>query len=163
MKQEGACNYDCFFGLDLSLNSTGIAVFSTEDMILLETSSLVIDKKKHSETKNKLAFIGSELLKYKKTYMPQYIVLEMGFMRYVKSTAQLMRVHGVVNYLFADLEQFEIPATTVKQALTGKGNSDKQCVAKAVLQYYPTTSFSTDDESDACAVAICWAIQKGWL
>jgi Holliday junction resolvasome RuvABC endonuclease subunit len=147
-----------FFGLDLSLNSTGIAVFTADDMRFVETSTIAIDKKSPlmRETKNKLKYIGTELLKYKEEYNPSFVVIEMGFMRFVKSTAQLMRVHGIVNYLFSDIPQYEIPATTIKMVLAGKGNSDKSEVAKAVLKIYPQIKFKSEDESDACATAICW-------
>ena len=154
-----------FFGLDLSLNSTGISVFTTDDMRFVETSTIAIDKSslKMRETKNKLKYIGTELLKYKKAYKPEFVVIEMGFMRFIKSTAQLMRVHGVAEYLFADIPQHEIPATSAKLALTGHGNSDKSSVAKAILKIYPNIKFTTDDESDACAVAVCFGKRKGWL
>jgi crossover junction endodeoxyribonuclease RuvC len=154
-----------FFGLDLSLNSTGISVFTTDDMRFVETSTIAIDKKSPlmMETKNKLKYIGKELLKYKKAYKPEFVVIEKPFMRFVKSTAQLMRVHGITNYLFADIPQFEYPATTVKLSLAGVGNADKGMVAKAVLQLYPRIVFNSEDESDACAVAICYARSVGWL
>ena len=154
-----------FFALDLSLNSTGIAVFTTDDMRFVETSTIAIDKRssKMESTKNKLKYIGTELLKYKKKYKPKFIVIEKGFMRFVKSTAQLMRVHGVVNYLFANLEQYEIPSTKIKKELTGEGNASKEKVAKSVLVIYPKIKFKTEDESDACATGICFAIQKGWF
>ena len=154
-----------FFGLDLSLNSTGISVFTTDDMRFVETSTIAIDKKslKMRETKNKLKYIGTELLKYKKTYKPEFVVIEKPFMRFVKSTAQLMRVHGVVNFLYSDVEQYEIHATSVKLALAGEGNADKQAVAKGVLRLYPKIKFTTDDESDACGVAIAYAKSVGWI
>ena len=154
-----------FFGLDLSLNSTGISVFTTDDMLFIENSTIAIDKSSPEmrETKNKLKYIGTELLKYKKAYKPEFIVIETAFMRFVKSTAQLMRVHGVVEYLFADVPQYYIPATTIKKQLTGKGNSEKEVVADAILKIYPKMKFTTLDESDACAICICFGIQKGWI
>lgn len=151
-----------FLALDLSLNSTGIAVFTTDDMRFVETSTIAMDTK-IKETKYKLKHIGTELLKYKLKYKPEFVVIEKGFMRFVKSTSQLMKVHGIVNYLFSDLEQYEIPSTKVKKELTGEGNSDKKKVANSVLLIYPDIKFSSEDESDACAVGICYGKQKGWL
>jgi len=154
-----------FMALDLSLNSTGIAVFTTDDMQFVEASTIAIDKTspKMKETKNKLRYIGTQLLKYKKKYKPEFIVIEKGFMRFIKSTAQLMRVHGIANYLFSSVEQHEIPATKVKKELTGEGNASKDTVAQAVSLMYPDIIFSSEDESDACAVAICYGKQKGWI
>ncbi len=158
-------NEKYFFGLDLSLNSTGISVFTVDDMQFVETSTIAIDKKSPEmrETKNKLKYIGNELLKYKRTYKPEFIVLEMAFSRFVKSTAMLMRTHGLANYLFSDIPQYEIPATTVKKSLTNRGNAEKCEVAKEVLKLYPNIKFTTEDESDACAVAICWGKKEGWI
>lgn len=154
-----------FFGLDLSLNSTGISVFTTDDMRFVETSTIAIDPKflRTMETKNKLKYIGTELLKYRKEYKPEFVVIEKAFMRFIKSTAQLMRVHGMVNFIFSDVPQYEIPATMVKLSVAGVGNADKSQVALEVLKLYPEIDFSSQDESDSCAVAICWGKQKGWI
>jgi len=154
-----------FFGLDLSLNSTGIAVFTTDDMQFVETSTIAINKSsiEMRETKNKLKYIGGELLKYKKEYNPEFIVIEQGFMRYIKSTAQLMRVAGVTEYIFSDIPQYYVPSTTIKKFLCGSGNSEKEKVALEILKIYPKIKFSTTDESDACALCVYWGIQKGWI
>ena len=57
-----------FFGLDLSLNSTGISVFTTDDMRFVETCTIAMDKKSLPETKTKLKNIGKKLLELKKKY-----------------------------------------------------------------------------------------------
>ena len=154
-----------FFGLDLSLNSTGISVFTTDDMRFVETSTIAIDKKNPAlrETKSKLSYIGTEFKKYEKTYKPEFIVMEQGFMRYIKSTAQLMKVFGMTYFIFHAIDQYEVPATSIKKVLTGMGNADKEQVAQAVLRYYPGMNFTSTDESDACAVGIYWGLKQGWL
>jgi Holliday junction resolvasome RuvABC endonuclease subunit len=100
---------------------------------------------------------------FKKKYKPSFVVIEKPFMRFVKSTAQLMRVHGVANYIYADIPQYEIPASTVKLLLTGMGNADKKLVAEGVLKLYPNIKFQSEDESDSCAVAISYAMLQGWI
>ena len=154
-----------FFGLDISLNSTGISVFTTDDMRLVEISTIAIDKKNPllQETKNKLSYIGGEFMKYERVYKPEFIVMEQGFMRYIKSTAQLMKVFGMTYFIFHAIDQYEVPATSIKKVLTGLGNADKEQVAQAVLQYYPGTKFTSTDESDACAVGIYWGLKQGWI
>jgi len=154
-----------FFGLDLSLNSTGISVFTTDDMRFVETSTIAIDKKNPNlqDTKSKLSYIGTEFRKYDKQYKPEFIVMEQGFMRYIKSTAQLMKVFGMTYFVFHRIDQYEVPATSIKKTLAGIGNADKEQVAQAVLMYYPNIKFTSTDESDACAVAIHWGLKQGWL
>jgi crossover junction endodeoxyribonuclease RuvC len=160
-------NEKYFFGLDLSLNATGIAVFATDniDMRFVECITLDVNKTspKIKEIQKKLKFIGTELLKYKKAYNPEFIIIEKGFMRFITATARLMQVNGVVTYLFADIPQYYFAATESKKILTGKGNAEKSEVAKAVNNIYPKIKFSSEDESDACALCICWGIQQGWL
>lgn len=164
-RKENNMTNKYFFGLDLSLNSTGIAVFTTDDMQFVETSTIAINKSSQNmrETKNKLKYIGEELIKYKKEYKPEFIVMEQGFMRYVNSTAQLMRVAGVTEYIFADIPQYCVPSSTIKKKLTGFGNSEKEKVADAILKIYPKIRFTTTDESDACGLCIYWGIQEGWM
>ncbi|WP_198041805.1 crossover junction endodeoxyribonuclease RuvC [Paenibacillus larvae] len=54
--------------------------------------------------------------------------------------------------------------STVKRLVTGSGKAEKEDVADAVrklLGLSPDYVFASDDESDACAVALAWLIQKG--
>ncbi|QHZ51161.1 crossover junction endodeoxyribonuclease RuvC [Paenibacillus larvae] len=54
--------------------------------------------------------------------------------------------------------------STVKRLVAGNGKAEKEDVADAVrklLGLSPDYVFASDDESDACAVALAWLIQNG--
>ena len=34
---------------------------------------------------------------------------------------------------------------------------------KKAQSLYPNIKFGSEDESDACALCICWGIQEGWV
>ena len=82
------------YALDLSLNSTGICIF-TDDGKFVEI--LTIDTHSEKETKLKLKQIGSDFIKLINTYPPSKIIIEQGFTRFNASTQAIFRVHGLVN------------------------------------------------------------------
>lgn len=58
----------------------------------------------------------------------------------------------------------EINAASVKRLVGGHGRADKSEVAAGVrrlLRLEEGYAFSTDDESDACAIILAWLIEKG--
>lgn len=150
-----------FIALDLSLDSTGGAVF-THDMKLEETFTLRIDDKAQ-ETRHKLSYIGDSLSYYKMQYNPRFILIEAGYIRFIKPAMQLIKVFGIASYIFSSVPQYEVPAVSVKKKVTGNGRATKEDVAEAVEKYYPYWSFATKDETDACALGIYWAMEKGMM
>lgn len=141
------------YALDLSLNSTGVAIF-TNNGVLVEYTS--IDTTHEKDLRGKLVLIANEYKKFMKVYPVEKIVMEQGFTRYNVSTQMIFRCVGLTNYIFSEYEQISIPATTVKKILTNKGNCGKEDVQKAVLDIYPKLKFSNYDQSDAVAVGIAF-------
>lgn len=146
------------YALDLSLNSTGICIFTNDGRFV---KALTIDTTGFRETKLKLKNIGKEFLKLKKQYPPSVIVMEQGFSRFNVSTQAIFRVHGLVNYLFCEYDQVYYPATTVKKTVTGKGNAQKDEVQNEILRLYPRMRFSNYDESDAFATGMTYFGKRG--
>lgn len=139
------------YALDLSLNSTGIAIFTNDGKMV---TCSTIDTNALSETKLKLRAIGDIFEFLIKQYPPKSVVIEQGFTRYNKSTQQLYRVHGLVNYIFSDYEQLYYPASLIKKVVTGRGNASKEEVRDCILKEYPKIKFGSFDESDAFALGI---------
>lgn len=52
---------------------------------------------------------------------------------------------------------------SVKKILTGNGKAEKDEVMAAVKEYVGDIEFATDDESDAVAVGLCYAIDNGLI
>lgn len=63
-----------------------------------------------------------------------------------------------------DEKKHEIVASQIKTLVGGKGNADKDDVAAGVRRLLgEDIAFKSDDESDACAVALSWAIREGLI
>src|SRR5690606_13764555 len=61
-------------------------------------------------------------------------------------------------------EKDEIVASSLKKAVAGKGGADKEEVADGVRKILgKDIEFKTDDESDAVAVALTYAIREGLI
>ena len=61
-------------------------------------------------------------------------------------------------------EKDEIVASAIKKAVAGKGSADKEEVADGVRRIFgKDIEFKTDDESDAVAVALTYAIREGLI
>lgn len=141
------------YALDLSLNSTGVCIFTNDGKIV---EIMTIDTHKEKETKLKLKLIGDDFKKLMKTYPPSVVVIEQGFTRFNASTQAIFRVHGLVNYLFCDYEQIYYPSTTVKKVVGGKGNMSKEELQKSIIEENSRVDFDNYDESDAYAVGLTY-------
>lgn len=146
------------YALDLSLNSTGVCIFTNDGRFV---KAVTIDTHDLEETKLKLNMIGKEFLKLMKDFTPKLVVIEQGFTLYNASTQAIFRVHGVANYIFCIYEQIYYPATTVKKTVGGKGNMTKQELRDVILSKHPEIKFKSFDESDAYAIGETYFIKKG--
>lgn len=69
-----------------------------------------------------------------------------------------------INYLGLDFTEKPIPQSTVKLAVVGKGKAEKEEVEEAVRKLTGYTGeFATNDESDAVAVGLAYAIKNGLI
>jgi len=144
------------YALDISLSSTGVAIF-TNNGKYVECSS--IDTTKEKDLREKLVMIGKAYKECIKKYVPSIVIMEQGFSKYNISTQMIFRCIGVTNYIFSKYEQVVIPSTTIKKLITGKGNAKKQEVRDFILKDYPNIKFQNFDESDAYAVGLAFFIQ----
>jgi len=148
------------YALDLSQNSSGVCIFTNDGKFV---RAFTIDTNGEKETKLKLKIIGNKFKEIAKEYPPDIIILEQGFTLYNPSTQAIFRVHGLVNFLFADFEQIYYPASTVKKVVGGKGNMTKEEIYYAIKEKYPKVRLQNYDESDAFAVGLTYLIKKGTI
>jgi Holliday junction resolvasome RuvABC endonuclease subunit len=146
------------YALDLSLNSTGICIFTNDGRFV---EAMTIDTHKETETKFKLKLIGEKFIELIRKYSPELVVIEQGFTLFNKSTQAIFRVHGVANYIFCSYEQIYYPATIVKKTCGGAGNLKKEELREIIRVEYPDIEFKTLDESDAFAIGRTYFIKKG--
>ena len=146
--------------IDISLSSTGVAIFnldgSIKKLITIETNS-------KDETQIRLKKIADEMFNIKKKYKPKIVIMERGFYRYNTSTEQVFRAHGIMNYVFWDIEQVYYHSTTIRKIVAGKGNLKKEQVRDYILSKYNNVTFLNYDESDSFAVGLTWFINNGIL
>ena len=166
-------NHVTILSMDLSLNLPAFCVSEVNDGIftVLEVSH-VDNKKGKYTTAEKLGRIYEHLKdifqKYEKF---DVVVREKGFSRYANTTQLLFRVVGVsdlIAFVEAGLKEVEeIPPTTIKTVVAGYSRADKQEVEEGVREllqeHQKEMKFYSDDESDAVAVALTYAIKKGMI
>lgn len=159
--------YLYIIGLDLSLSSTGVAVYDTEKSKFVHVSSIsTMDELREKEIPvatfdgMRLRIIYDYLLKIQEKYKKKdcVVAIERGFTMHNKTTQQLYRVHGVANLVFSEYEQFYYPPKTVK-ATVYDGTATKEELA-TLIETRTNAEFMNYDESDACAVALTYAIKN---
>ena len=159
----GKMNKLTILGLDLSLSCPGYAVIEIRNgkPKLLE-SGIVKANPKQSQV-DKIKRIAAHLLRLKMDYDIDVVVRESGFVRHNRTTKILERVVGATMLTLGG-EILEIPPTSIKKTVAGSGKATKQEVEVAVrslLSLPKDFKFKSDDESDAMAVALAFAILEG--
>lgn len=144
---------------DLSMSNVGYSVFS-DDGQFIRTGSIETNGKE--STPLRLKCIAKEMKKLKKE-KPTTVVIERGFYRFAGSTQQVFRVHGITNLLFADVEQVEIHATSVRKTVSGHGNMKKEQMEEYVKENYPNFKYKNLDEMDSFVLGMAYFKQKGIL
>jgi Holliday junction resolvasome RuvABC endonuclease subunit len=139
------------------MENTGVTIFNLETKQPLHILSIPTNKK-HTHGK-RLYIIGQELIKLKDKYPPSIIAIERGFSRFNTSTQVIYRVHGLVNYLFYDVEQIYYPPKKVKEAII-RGDATKKLVRHAIESKYPDVKFDDEDQSDSFAIGITYLIEN---
>ncbi|AJA41376.1 crossover junction endodeoxyribonuclease RuvC [Geobacillus virus E3] len=145
------------WAFDLSMSNTGIAIFDLHTYEPIHITSIKTNDK-HSHGK-RLYHIAKEIHSLRNQYPAGLVVIERGFSKHNISTQVTYRVHGVVNYLFHDVEQIYYPPKTVKEAII-RGDATKKFVRQIIESHYPNVKFKNEDESDAFAVGLCWLIKN---
>lgn len=152
-------------GLDLSMNSTGYAVIEVDDddtVTLIKTGLIKAKSKDNHSVKLRRQFEVIEGL------INEYIIEETDAvvkeaLHYGRphTMAILAKVHGVVDLLFDDINEYK--ATTIKMLIAGNGKAKKEEVEAGVRRIMDLDGieFQTDDESDALAVGLTYTVLEG--
>jgi len=143
--------------LDLALSSTGATVFSNDAKII---EILSVETKSEKTHQAKLNLIANFLLNLKEKYSFEKIIFERGFYRFAASTQACYKTCGVAQYIFWDIFQIFYPPMTVKKVVGGKGNMKKDELREIIEKKYGVV-FKNFDESDSCAVGLCYFKSEG--
>lgn len=146
-----------FLAFDLSLSSTGYAVFNINDKSLDLINFGAIKTKQTDGTGVRLRHIAMQLSELRNRFNPAAIVYERGFNRYSIATAQLNKVLGVMEMVFVDTPKCAISPMTIKKSITGNGRDSKQLVLEKVKILYPEVysgEYNSGDYDIGDAVAL---------
>lgn len=165
-------------GCDLSLRCPGFALFRyvhAERRVELVRMSIVHHRKSanlsHGELLNDIA---NEFTRYIRFSGVAVVVRERGISKFNTATQAIFKVVGVTDMVCWQFIQHpiqEITCTEARKLVSGvsdssvpKSKKEKALVAAEYLDdYFEHRKFATDDESDACIVAIGWLIKEGYL
>lgn len=150
-------------GLDLSLSCPGYAVIEVRNGKPKLLESGIIKANPRQTQIEKIKRIAAHLLRLKMDYEIDVVVRESGFVKHNRTTKILERVVGGVMVTLGG-EIHEIPPTSIKKTVAGSGKATKQEVEAAVrslLNLPKDFRFKSDDESDAMAVALAFALLEG--
>lgn len=139
-----------YYGLDLSLVSTGITIFQNNNHIL--TTTIKTDAAESSG--KRLHEIYQKLNNFKIFYNPDKVYIENGFCRFNASTQALYEVRGITELVFWDVDLEFIAPATIKKFITGSGRSSKEELQARLKSEYGKV-FNNFDESDSYGVILC--------
>ena len=149
-------------GIDPGSLCTGFGVIDSDRgrLVLVEQGS--INTRRGAELAERLGVIHDGLREVIARTQPAAVAIETPFAgNNVKSLIQLAHARGVALLAArsASLDVFEYAPRSVKSAVVGYGNAEKEQVAKMVRMLLPACASlkMSADAADALAIAICHA------
>lgn len=146
-------------GIDPGTNIMGYGIISVNGKVVKLISLGVISLEKYDGHSLKLKNIFEKTLGLIDGYHPDELAIEAPFFgKNVQSMLKLGRAQGVAMAagLYRSIPIFEYSPKTIKQSITGNGNSSKEQVAamlQTLLGYQETPQYL--DATDGLAVALC--------
>lgn len=177
------------YGLDLSLKSTGIAIYDLDKKEFVHVShhdtTLMKPEKGRDLNSLKLLSIYNKLYDLREEYPPKYIAVEApyiaqgrgGGLKGASATEQVYMVHGVSRIVFADKPQEYYAPSSVKATIF-HGHAKKYQIQAILIERFPYIKKMlctygvegkkltkklidmSEDESDAVSIALTYLINK---
>ena len=141
-------------GIDPGLRFTGWGIVESEGSRLRHVADGVISTADIADVPLRLKFLDDELRKILAGFQPDEAAVEE---TYVNRNATATRGVALLAPARAGIPVFEYGAKTVKMAVVGTGNADKDQVGLMVRRLLPGAVRGRADAADALAVAICHA------
>lgn len=164
---ENSEDHRYVYGLDISMKSTGVAVYDLDEEKFVYIGSFNTEKIRATKTYKgleihalKLHLIGEWFYNILEEFPPYACGIERMFIKYKAESITIAKTTGVMQHLIWDVPQAFYPPKSVKLAIW-HGNASKEEVEEEILKRYPDLIMANDDESDAVAVCICHLIQMG--
>ncbi len=151
-------------GIDPGSRFLGFAVIDDTGRELKYIESGVLRYDKYDNFLDRLwpIFVSAKDLINK--YRPDVISIEsLIYVKSVTSLAKLAQARGAVLTAFLETHQgriFEYSPNLVKMSVSGDGHADKVSIQKSLEFLFKKSNFSSYDESDALAIAVCHAMNN---
>lgn len=144
-------------GLDLSTKA-GVCVVESGKTVLYGEE---VEFKKQTGWE-RVSSIAAAIMEVHGEYKPDLVVIEQLFIGHTSSAIILAEINTVVRYFLwqEGIEYIDVPATSLKKWLTGKGNAQKDVM---MLEVYKQFGYSakTNNVADAVALGMYGLAYKG--
>ncbi len=154
-------------GIDPGSRITGYGVVEYDRKGVVYTASGIIKVKSGDPRALRLVGIKRELDAVLKRYKPSSVAVEDLFIaKNPRSSLALGEARGVILLSAAEagIPVFEYSPREVKSSVTGRGSASKDQVASLVLKLLKSdVTPSSQDETDALAVAFCHALRDSGI
>jgi crossover junction endodeoxyribonuclease RuvC len=142
-------------GLDISLTGTGVAVYSSSTRSIYTVCIRTKPQKDwYGRIKTILSAVLKEVQGSGEEYEPILVCVE-GFAFGARGKVfEIAELSGVIKYHLTqvyDCNLVQIPPTSVKKYITGKGNANKDVMLKEVYKVY---NFDSDNDNEVDAFAL---------
>ena len=151
-------------GVDPGSQVTGYALIEAKEKSFQRIDSGVCQLSSKTNYFQKLSMLSRFFLELTDSMGPFDLAIEsLAYVKNVNSFGKLAQARGAI---LAALEPRaeriqEYPPNLVKSTVSGYGHASKQSIQKSLGFVMGHQSFSTHDESDALAVALCHHFQRG--
>lgn len=164
-------NYnDYIIGIDISLNDSGVAVYSLSERRLVHYDHINVE---HIRKLKKYRGLNINAIKInlqreffediKRKFPPRIVVIERGFARFRNEVASLNQINGVIFSIFWNYSQVMYAPKAVKSEIV-HGTAEKDVVRDVLLLNIPEIRGdelvkNNDDVSDAIAVLYTYLLK----
>ena len=150
--------------IDPGSRKMGYALIHFKGKIFTYITSGVLDYSKITSYLDRLPVIYQELTGIIRKFSPDEMALEA--LIYIKNPTSLIKLSHARGAAIAAFSQrpkeriFEYSPNLVKTTITGHGHATKEKVKQSVSILLGVKDYTTDDESDALAIAICHVLHR---
>ena len=152
-------------GIDPGSRKAGYAVIKVNGRKMSYIDSGVLRYDKIDEFLDRLGEIHKSCEELVIRYEPAEIALEsLIYVKSVTSLAKLAQARGAMIAAFMKThvgKVSEYAPNLIKSSVTGHGHANKEGVEKTLTMIFGKIEFKTNDESDALAIAVCHALNRG--
>ncbi|WP_372653940.1 crossover junction endodeoxyribonuclease RuvC [Halobacteriovorax sp.] len=152
-------------GIDPGSRKAGWALIEKKGRKTIYLSSGTLRYDKIDNFMDRLGVIYASIEELMKEHSPDEVSVES--LIYVKSVTSLAKLAQARGAMLAAIipshkgKVFEYSPNLIKSAVSGYGHADKSAIEKTMKMIFGKIEFSTNDESDALAIALCHALNAG--